>query len=300
MKHKLSEMSNEELLALRETADEATVQAINAELEKREANDGNTEEPAEEPVDEEAKLDAMLKECQANVGHKCKIVPTGTIEWAEGIIVGCIKVKRSNSVAYAIKLENGKRVIKTHGAPLFEILDEIVDDVKVSRNARTKQDPWSDERMKEEVDKYIGNVGRAITFKDANDETVTARIVGIVPVKRSNSVLYRVAVPAPTESNPNAVVYVHKSVVNTKNFTVLDADEESTAFNEKYLSHRDELFNKPQLSGRERVIDLELKLEKAKETAAKAEARIAALNEALEAARAKAEKEAEADESNML
>lgn len=311
MKHNFKKMSDEELVALQETADEQTIAAIEAELESRaaaaaEGQTAETEEPVEATEETKAaELEALLAECQQNVGHRCRLVPVGTIEYENGTVVGCVKIKRSNTVAYAIKLDNGKRVVKNYKAPLFEILDEVVERAKVTRHAgsRTKAEPWSEERMAEEVTKYIGNVGRTIIIKGATEEeNTTGQITGIVPVKRSNSVLYRVAVPAPTEEDPKAVAIVHKSVINTDAYDIMDATEESEAFNANYMAHRENLANRTPLTGAELVLDLELKLEKAKEAVKKAEERVAALEKAI--AEKKAQLEAAAAESseeeNML
>ena len=313
MKHNFKKMSDEELVALQETADEQTLAAIEAELESRAAAAAaETAEPVAEEAapeaDDEAKaaeLEALLAECQQNVGHRCRLVPVGTIEYENGTVVGCVKIKRSNTIAYAVKLDNGKRVVKNYKAPLFEILDEVVERAKVTRHAgsRAKAEPWSEERMAEEIAKYIGNVGRAIVIKGATEEeNITGQITGIVPVKRSNSVLYRVAVPAPTEEDPKAVAIVHKSVVNTDAYDIMDATEESKAFNANYMAHRENLANRTPLTGAELVLDLELKLEKAKEAVKKAEERVAALEKAI--AEKKAQLEAAAAESseeeNML
>ena len=313
MKRNFKKMSDEELVALQETADEQTLAAIEAELESRAAAAAaETTEPAAEEAapeaDDEAKaaeLEALLAECQQNVGHRCRLVPVGTIEYENGTVVGCVKIKRSNTIAYAVKLDNGKRVVKNYKAPLFEILDEVVERAKVTRHAgsRAKAEPWSEERMAEEIAKYIGNVGRAIVIKGATEEeNTTGQITGIVPVKRSNSVLYRVAVPAPTEQDPEAVTIVHKSVVNTDAYDIMGATEESEAFNANYMARRENLANRTPLTGAELILDLELKLEKANEAVKKAEERVAALEKAI--AEKKAQLEAapaeSSEEENML
>lgn len=320
MKRNFKKMSDEELVALQETADEQTVAAIEAELESRAPAEEQTAEPIAETTEAEAEveptedtkaaeLEALLAKCQENVGHRCKLVPVGTIEWEEGTVVGCVKIKRSNTIAYAVKLDNGKRVVKNYKAPLFEILDEVVERAKVTRHAgsRTKAELWSDERMAEEIAKYIGNVGRAIVIKGATEEeNVTGQITGIVPVKRSNSILYRVAIPAPTEENPEAVTIVHKSVVNTDAYDIMDATEESDAFNANYMARRENLANRTPLTGAELVLDLELKLEKAKDAVKKAEERVATLEKAIADKKAQLEATAtepaaeSSDEENML
>jgi hypothetical protein len=326
MKRNFKKMSDEELVALQETADEQTLAAIEAELESRAtaaAEQVSVEEQTADPSedaeaetadgaeqDKAAELEELLAECQKNVGHRCKLVPVGTIEWEEGTVVGCVKIKRSNTVAYAVKLDNGKRVVKNYKAPLFEILDEVVERAKVTRHAgsRTKAELWSEERMTEEVNKYIHNVGRAIVLKGATEEeNVTGQITGIVPVKRSNSVLYRVAVPAPTEEDPEAVAIVHKSVANIAAYDIMAATEESEAFNANYMARRENMANRTPLTGAELVLDLELKLEKAKEAVKKAEERVATLEKAiaekkaqLEATAAEPTAETTSEEENML
>lgn len=291
MKHNFKKMSDEELVALQETADEKTLAAINAELESRAAaTESQTQEnpvgstEVEAGADKEAQLEALLAECQQNVGHRCRLVPVGTIEYENGTVVGCVKIKRSNTVAYAVKLDNGKRVVKNYKAPLFEIFDEVVERAKVTRHAgsRAKAEQWSEERMAEEVAKYIGNVGRTIVIKgETEEDNITGQITGIVPVKRSNSVLYRVAIPAPTEEDPKAVAIVHKSVINTDAYDIMDATEESEAFNANYMARRENLANRTPLTGAELVLDLELKLEKAKDAVKKAEERVASLEKAI-------------------
>lgn len=312
MKHNFKKMSDEELVALQETADEKTLAAINAELESRAAaTESQTQEnpvgstEAEVSADKEAQLEALLAECQQNVGHRCRLVPVGTIEYENGTVVGCVKTKPSNTVAYAVKLDNGKRVVKNYKAPLFEIFDEVVERAKVTRHAgsRAKAEQWSEERMAEEVAKYIGNVGRTIVIKgETEEDNITGQITGIVPVKRSNSVLYRVAIPAPTEEDAKAVSIVHKSVVNTDAYDIMDATEESEAFNANYMARRENLANRTPLTGAELVLDLELKLEKAKEAVKKAEERVASLEKAI--AEKKAQLEAapaeSSEEENML
>lgn len=326
MKRNFKKMSDEELVALQETADEQTMAAIEAELESRAATaaeqasvEEQTADPSEDAEtadgaeaaeqDKAEELEELLAECQKNVGHRCKLVPVGTIEWEEGTVVGCVKIKRSNTVAYAVKLDNGKRVVKNYKAPLFEILDEVVERAKVTRHAgsRPKAELWSEERMTEEVSHYIGNVGRAIVLKGATEEeNVTGQITGIVPVKRSNSVLYRVAIPAPTEEDPEAVAIVHKSVANIAAYDIMAATEESEAFNASYMARRENMANRTPLTGAELVLDLELKLEKAKDAVKKAEERVATLEKAI--AEKKAQLEATAaepaaessEEENML
>ena len=323
MKRNFKKMFDEELVALQETADEQTLAAIEAELESRataaaeqasvEEQTADPSEGAEAEATEETKaaeLEALLAECQQNVGHRCRLVPVGTIEYENGTVVGCVKIKRSNTVAYAIKLDNGKRVVKNYKAPLFEILDEVVERAKVTRHAgsRAKAEPWSEERMAEEVTKYIGNVGRTIVIKGATEEeNTTGQITGIVPVKRSNSILYRVAVPAPTEEDPKAVAIVHKSVTNTDAYDIMDATEESEAFNANYMARRENMANRTPLTGAELVLDLELKLEKANEAVKKAEERVATLEKAiaekkaqLEATAAEPAAETTSEEENML
>ena len=327
MKRNFKKMSDEELVALQETADEQTLAAIEAELESRAtaaAEQASAEEQTADPSegtetaedaetaeqDKAAELEALLAECQQNVGHRCKLVPVGTLEWEEGTVVGCVKIKRSNTIAYAVKLDNGKRVVKNYKAPLFEILEEVVERAKVTRHAgsRTKAELWSEERMAEEIAKYIGNVGRAIVIKGATEEeNATGQITSIVPVKRSNSVLYRVAVPAPTEEDPKAVAIVHKSVANTDAYDIMDATEESDAFNASYMARRENLANRTPLTGAELVLDLELKLEKAKEAVKKAEERVVALEKAiaekkaqLEATATEPAAETASEEENML
>lgn len=112
---------------------------------------------------------ALAEELKKNVNHRCQAVPFNTAEWVDGYIAGVIEEKRSNKVLYAIKTDDGRRIVKVHDSNLVRILDEVVEPEKKAR-ARKAKDPadkieWTPEAIAEEVNKVIGNVGKGVAFE---------------------------------------------------------------------------------------------------------------------------------------
>ena len=79
---------------------------------------------------------ALAEELKKNVNHRCQAVPFNTAEWVDGYIVGVIEEKRSNKVLYAIKTDDGRRIVKVHDSNLVRILDEVVEPEKKARARR--------------------------------------------------------------------------------------------------------------------------------------------------------------------
>ncbi len=221
-------------------------------------------------------LEAIANECKANISHKCQVVVHNTIEWAEGVICGVNVDKRSGSVLYAIKLEDGRRVVKVHNSPLLKISAEIVEKVAAPRAKRAAGEPrpeWSDEDMAAAIEATIVNVGKMATFKteleDKTELEETGRIVAIVPEKRAHKILYRINVASPTEENPEAVRVVHK-VSTVEGLAIAeDFDEAGKTLNDKYMARRESLANRVPMTPADRVIKCKESLAKAEEQAAK-------------------------------
>lgn len=221
-------------------------------------------------------LEAIATECKSNISHKCQVVVHNTIEWAEGVICGVNVDKRSGSVLYAIKLEDGRRVVKVHNSPLIKISEEVVEKVAAPRAKRAAGEPrpeWSDDEMTAAIEATIVNVGKMVTFKteleDKSEIEEAGRIVAIVPEKRAHKVMYRINVPAPTEEDPAAIRVVHKISTVAGLVIADDFDEVGKALNDKYLSRRESLANRVPMTPADRVIKCKESLAKAEEQAAK-------------------------------
>ena len=241
---------------------------------------------------------ALAEELKKNVNHRCQAVPFNTVEWVDGYIAGVIEEKRSNKVLYAIKTDDGRRIVKVHDSNLVRILDEVVEPEKKAR-ARKAKDPadkieWTPEAIADEVNEVIGNIGKTVEFEkyrttDENGEEhiemVIGRIVAIVPDKRAQRLLYRISVPAPIEGNPLATKTMHK-VVKAGGIKIAEEfDEEGAQLNAKYLERREAAATRTPLTPQDRVIRCEENVKKAEEKLQKAQEELEAKKKQLEDAK---------------
>lgn len=255
-----------------------------------------TQEKKPKMTDEERH--ALAEELKKNVNHRCQAVPFNTAEWVDGYIAGVIEEKRSNKVLYAIKTDDGRRIVKVHDSNLVRILDEVVEPEKKAR-ARKAKDPadkieWTPEAIAEEVNEVIGNVGKPVEFEkyrttDENGEEhiemVVGRIVAIVPDKRTQRLLYRISVPAPIEGNPLATKTMHK-IVKAEGIKIAEEfDEEGAQLNAKYLERREAAATRTPLTPQDRVIRCEENVKKAEEKLQKAQEELEAKKKQLEDAK---------------
>lgn len=241
---------------------------------------------------------ALAEELKKNINHRCQAVPFNTAEWVGGYIAGVVEEKRSNNVLYAIKTDDGRRIVKVHDSNLVRILDEVVEPEKKARVHKAK-DPvdkveWTPEVIAEEVNEVISNVGKLIEFEkyrttDENGEEhiemVIGRIVAIVPDKRVQRLLYRISVPAPIEGNPLATKTMYK-VVKAEGIKIAEEfDEEGAQLNAKYLKRREAAATRTPLTLQDRVIRCEENVKKAEEKLQKAQEELEAKKKQLKDAK---------------
>ena len=241
---------------------------------------------------------ALAEELKKNVNHRCQAVPFNTVEWVDGYIAGVIEEKRSNKVLYAIKTDDGRRIVKVHDSNLVRILDEVVEPEKKAR-ARKAKDPadkieWTPEVIAEEINEVIGNIGKTVEFEkyrttDENGEEhiemVVGRIVAIVPDKRAQRLLYRISVPTPIEGNPLATKTMYK-VVKAEGIKIAEEfDEEGARLNAKYLERREAAATRTPFTPQGRVIRCEENVKKAEEKLQKAQEELEAKKKQLEDAK---------------
>ena len=241
-------------------------------------------------------LSKIADECQANVKHKCQIVPFNTAIWVNGVIVGVVVDKRSSSVLYAVKTEDGRRIVKKYDSPLIKIFDEI-DENTPSHRGRAKSEGAAtvteagDWDMEADIEKFIVNVGRKIKF-DAfgTGEEFEGRIMALVPDKRVNRILYRIKV---VDEELGIEKIMHKVATST-GFTIAeDFDEEGAKFNEQYCARRNRA--SAQATPEERVAICEEAVKKAEAAFEKAKAALEAKKAQLEAAKAELNKSVETE-----
>ena len=242
---------------------------------------------------------ALAEELKKNVNHRCQAVPFNTAEWVDGYIAGVIEEKRSNKVLYAIKTDDGRRIVKVHDSNLVRILDEVVVPEKKARTRKAKDGDvekveWTPEAIAEEVNEVISNVGKTVEFEkyrttDENGEEhiemVVGRIVAIVPDKRAQCLLYRISVPTPIEGNPLAAKIMHK-VVTAEGLQIAEEfDAEGQELNAKYCDRREAAAARTPLTPQDRVIRCEENVKKAEEKLQKAQEELEAKKKQLEDAK---------------
>lgn len=241
---------------------------------------------------------ALAEELKKNINHRCQAVPFNTVEWVDGYIAGVIEEKRTNKVLYAIKTDDGRRIVKVHDSNLVRILDEVVEPEKKVR-ARKAKDPvdkidWTPEAIAEEINEVIDNVGKMVEFEkyrttdengEEHAEMVVGRIVAIVPDKRAQRLLYRILIPTPIEGNPLATKTVHK-VTKADGLKIAEEfDEEGMRLNAKYLERREAAATRAPLTPQDRVIRCEENVKKAEEKLQKAQEELEAKKKQLEDAK---------------
>lgn len=240
----------------------------------------------------------LAEELKKNVNHRCQAVPFNTAEWVNGYIAGVIEEKRSNRVLYAIKTDDGRRIVKVHDSNLVRILDEVVE-LEKKAHARKAKDPadkieWTPEAIAEEVNEVIGNIGKTVEFEkyrttDENGEEhiemVVGRIVAIMPDKRAQRLLYRISVPAPIEGNPLATKTMYRAVKAEGIKIAEEFDEEGAQLNAKYLKRREAAATRAPLTPQDRVIRCEENVKKAEEKLQKAQEELEAKKKQLEDAK---------------
>lgn len=257
-----------------------------------------TQEKKPKMTDEERH--ALAEELKVNINHRCQAVPFNTVEWVGGYIAGVIEEKRSNKVLYAIKTDDGRRIVKVHDSNLVKILDEVIVPEKKTRTRKTKDGniekvEWTPEAIAEEVNKVIDNVGKTVEIEkyrttDENGEehieVINGRIVAIVPDKRAQRLLYRISVPTPIEGNPLAAKIMHK-VVTAEGLQIAEEfDAEGQELNTKYRNRREAAAARTPLTPQDRVIRCEENLKKAEEKLQKATEELEAKKKQLEEAKA--------------
>ena len=237
------------------------------------------------PTDEErAALAAKLRE--EAVGHKCQVVPFNSIEWVNGVIVAIVEEKRTNKCLYAVKADDGRRIVKAYGSELIKISDEVVELTRTPRGGKPKEElpEWTHEEIEKAVQEVIGNVGKQISYVETgalgaeieNAPTILGRIVSLVPNKRNHTILYRIEIQ-PAEDAPEGTPkkYAHKVTTNDKLAIAEELDDEGKKINEAFIARRNGERKTPTAKTPEEALAIaEQQLKKAEEHKAKAEASI--------------------------
>ena len=230
----------------------------------------------------------LAESLKVNVGHKCRVVPFNTIDWVPGVISGVIEDKRANKVLYAIKTDEGKRIVKVYDSNLIEILDEVVEVVRASRtktkdpNAVVEKKEWLPEEIEAAVEETKVNVGKIVTYpkfklmetaeekaENKEPEIETGRIISLVPDKRGRRILYRIEVIVPEGAEKK---FAHKvSTLDTLTIAA-DFDEAGKELNEAFSKRREAAATRTVMTPQQRVEEANKAFEAAKAQLEKAQA----------------------------
>lgn len=273
----------------------------------------NEEKPANatanKMTDEERTALAEKLRAEA-VNHRCEVVPFNSLEWVPGVITSVIEEKRTNKVMFAVKTDDGRRIVKVHDSQLIKILDEVVEPAKkVRSNKKTALDvngnpipgntaeDWSDKAIEEAVKEVIANVGKTISYPEAgaygevaeNAPIVSGRIVSLVPNKRQQTILYRIELDQTEEEVAAKATkkYAHKVTTNEALVIADELDEVGQKINDGFVARRyKESAPKVQMTPEEAYKAAEASLNKAKEALAKAQATLEKRQAAFDEAKA--------------
>lgn len=292
-----TELTSEE----QEVIDRAESEAAPAQEAKKPAKE-------KEPKMTDEQREALANELRGTVvNHRCQVVPFNTLEWVEGVIIGIIEEKRTNKVLYAVRTDDGRRIVKAYGSELIKITDEVVEPVKKARGGRkTKLDEngnpitavveeWSDEEVEVAIKEVIENVGKTISYPKTGamgvaieGVTETGRIVSLVPNKRQHTILYRIEVDQPDAVEGTPKKYAHKVATNTNLVIAEELDEAGKKINEAFVGRHygGGASRKAQMTPIEALEAAKAAVTKAEETLAKAQAVLEKRKLALEAAQA--------------
>ena len=309
---KFESMSTAKLKALYATASEEDQQVILSVLESRgeeiegdtEGEAAETQEVAEAPeapagAEEgskgrskkvklpESELLELAEQLRVNINHRCEVVPFNTAEWVKGYIAGIIPEKRAGKVLYAVKTDDGRRIVKVYDSQLIRIFDEVIEAPVAARrpthsNGRAQLTPLTEEEFSALCNDAMANVGKQVKVEklrtiDANGqenvEYSEGRIIGVVPDKRTSTIQYRIQVNTPTEADPTSTRIMHKrqtaAIIISEEF-----DEAGKALNEKYFAHRAELAARTGATAQERVRICEEAVKKTEEMIEKLKAQL--------------------------
>lgn len=266
--------------------EQAAIDAVNGTDADASEKPATAKKVKVKPTDEErAALAAKLRE--KAVGHKCQVVPFNSIEWVNGVIVAIVEEKRTNKCLYAVKADDGRRIVKAYGSELIKVSDEVVELTRTPRGGKSSKEElpeWTHEEIEEAVQEVIGNVGKQISYVETgalgaeieNAPTILGRIISLVPNKRNHTILYRIEIQ-PAEDAPEGTPkkYAHKVTTNGKLAIAEELDDEGKKINEAFIARRNGEYKTTAAKTPEEALAIaEQQLKKAEEHKAKAEASI--------------------------
>lgn len=138
---------------------------------------------------------------RTNMHRRCTAVPHGEQSWVGGYIAGVVADSRSGRVLYAIRTDDGRRIVKVHDSPNLRILEEVMEfEADAPKRGRKKivRPEWGKEAIEAEIAEvapYVGRTCEIVRFRTSErTELAQGRIIGILPDKRAQKLFYRVSI----------------------------------------------------------------------------------------------------------
>lgn len=265
-----------------------------AAIEAAEKNNGanpmsnsskSTVAKAAKMTDEE--LETLAEQLKVNVGHKCEVVPFGTIEWSKGYIVSLTVEKRSRKILYNIRLEDGRRMVKVYDSNLLKISDEVITESEKPVKTRVAKEKKEKIEMSEEQIEAIAvearkQIGKVVKFKAfGKGEEIEGRIMSLVIDRRGPQFLYRIKVVMLNDNGEEVVKTMHKSYNSPDLVIAEELDEEGKVIYNKSIGIKTDGNAAEKLAKlKEQLAKVEAKATILKEQIAKLEAQMPAEPEA--------------------
>lgn len=264
---------------------------------------GGSKGEAKKKMTDQERTELAAKLRETAVGHKCQVVPFNTAIWEPGVVVSIIEEKRSNKVMYAIKLDDGRRIVKAVDSQLIKVEDETVELPKKVRGQGTKRstensqpkEPWAEEDINKAIEENSVHVGKVISYektgalgeKVENAETETGRVVSLVADKRGKRILFRIAIDQTEDEKTLGlpVKYSHKVADNESLKLAESLDEVGAELNAKYLKRLHDRQNKEEITPEKSIELAEKRISQIDAQLEKLNAKKAKLTEELEAAK---------------
>lgn len=242
-------------------------------------------------IEECEKLAAELK---PNLGHLCQVVPSGSISWADGQIVGVIVDKRNNKVLYAIKLtEDKKRILKAYNSEFLKISEEVGEVATRTRGTSNIEKLPDAELVAKAIELGAQIVGQQVEFEPFKPiegvAVLTGTIIGITPEKRVGKLLIKIKA-----EHAGVELTGYKVEGNYKLLDSFDAEVQAA------YAKRMEARSNPAATPEERLALVQAKLDKAKAEVIKWTNIEATRNEELTVAKAEYETWLSTQEANIL
>lgn len=245
----------------------------------------------------EVELHNLAESLKVNLHKRCEVVPFNTVDWVPGYIAGITEDKRAGKVMYAVKCDDGRKIVKVHDSKLIRISDEMQTVVKATRQRGAEpKEAMTPEALAELKAQHQGNIGAVVEFAADKEGTVeTGRIMGYMFDARVSKLFYKIAVTIEGEDGSKSIKWVHKVIDSEAIKVMLPLDAEGEAINAKYIERASKERKAPATK--------EEKLAKLQERKTKLEAQLAELDkqiEALEVVEATTSETADANEDEEL